>query len=118
MARIIVFRDGQLSHQIDVDQSTLATRDLRVGRDQGSDIVLPDPEKAVSRQHAELRFEHGEYVLLDLGSPNGTWVRGERVSRVVLTSGVRVTIGPYELTLEEPAAEAAPAPGAPAAPAS
>ena len=118
MARIVVFRDGQVSHEIDVDQSMLATRDLRVGRDKGSDIVLDDPEKTVSRQHAELRFEHGEYVLLDLGSPNGIWVGGERVQRVVLNSGVRVTVGPYEITLEERAAEGVPTPGVSAASAS
>ena len=112
MARVVVSRDGQVVDRIVVDPSTLRTHDLRIGRDQGSDIVLDDPEKTVSRQHAELRFDQGEYVLFDLGSPNGTWVGDERVQRVVLTGGGRVRIGPYELSLEETDAKQAQVPAA------
>jgi len=113
MARIVVFRDGEVVERIAVDPSTLSTRDLRIGRDQGSDIVLDDPGKTVSRQHAELRFDQDEYVLFDLGSPNGTWVGNERVQRVVLTEGARVRIGPYELCLETADAKQAKMPEAP-----
>ena len=112
MARVVVSRDGQVVDRFVVDPSTLRTHDLRIGRDQGSDIVLDDPEKTVSRQHAELRFDQGEYVLFDLGSPNGTWVGDERVQRVVLTGGGRVRIGPYELSLEETDAKQAQMPAA------
>ena len=113
MARIVVFRDGEVVDRIAVDPSTLSARDLRIGRDQGSDIVLDDPAKTVSRQHAELRFDQGEYVLFDLGSPNGTWVGNERVQRVVLTEGGRVRIGTYELCLEKADAKQAQMPEAP-----
>jgi pSer/pThr/pTyr-binding forkhead associated (FHA) protein len=49
-----------------------------LGRDVASDIVLGDPE--VSRQHARLTRTPGGYVLEDLGSTNGTFINGERLS--------------------------------------
>ena len=101
MARLLVYRDGILNQDITLDPSTLEARDLRVGRHADSDVVLEDTDKTVSRQHAELRYEHGEYVLLDLGSPNGVWVDGNRVPRIALKNNLRVTIGPYELTIDE-----------------
>lgn len=48
------------------------------GRDVANDIVLGDPE--VSRQHARLTRTPGGYVLEDLGSTNGSFVNGERLS--------------------------------------
>jgi hypothetical protein len=49
-----------------------------LGRDVINDIVLGDPE--VSRQHARLTRTPGGYVLEDLGSTNGSFVNGERLS--------------------------------------
>src|SRR5580704_6364919 len=48
-----------------------------LGRSKESEIQVMDPN--VSRRHAELRREAGEYVLVDLGSTNGIEVGGERV---------------------------------------
>lgn len=33
----------------------------------------------VSRQHAQITYEDGQYILKDLGSANGTWVNGHRL---------------------------------------
>ena len=49
-----------------------------LGRDVANDIVLGDPE--VSWQHARLTRTPGGYVLEDLGSTNGSFVNGERLS--------------------------------------
>lgn len=49
-----------------------------LGRDVVNDIVLGDPE--VSRQHARLTRTPGGYVLEDLGSTNGSFINGERLS--------------------------------------
>jgi len=84
----------------------LTDRDLRIGRGEQNDIVLSDPEKAVSRFHAELRFENGSYVLVDASSPNGVWVDGRRLSEVTLRPGVAAVIGPYTLTLDDAAVPA------------
>jgi pSer/pThr/pTyr-binding forkhead associated (FHA) protein len=87
-------------------QVNLADRDLRIGRDEQNDIVLPDSSKSVSRYHAELRFENGQYVLLDLNSQNGLWVGGRRVPRIPLEPGVPVLVGSYRLVLDPAPADA------------
>lgn len=69
-----------------------------LGRWEGCEIVLPDPE--VSRKHAQIRHEGGRYVLVDLGSRNGTQVNGRRVGRAfLLTDGDELVIAPrFRLT--------------------
>jgi predicted component of type VI protein secretion system len=49
-----------------------------LGRDVANDIVLGDPE--VSRQHARITRTPGGYVVEDMGSTNGTFVNGERIT--------------------------------------
>lgn len=51
---------------------------LRIGRNHGSGLRLSD--STVSRTHAELRHQDGGWVLHDLGSANGTYVNGRRVT--------------------------------------
>lgn len=49
-----------------------------IGRLPECDIALPDPN--VSRRHAEVRRHGNEFVVVDLGSTNGTKVNGTHVS--------------------------------------
>jgi hypothetical protein len=72
---------------------------LQIGRGRDNNIVLPDPQKGVSRVHAELRYENGHYVIVDLQSQNGTWINGRRVDRSELPYGAELAIGDYRLTL-------------------
>ena len=95
MSRLVVFRDRVLQRAIE-----LGGRGLTIGRGQQNDIVLDDPDKVVSRFHAELRPENGDYVLVDLDSQNGTWRDDERVERVTMRPGIAVAIGPYQLVVE------------------
>lgn len=53
----------------------------RIGRDADNHIVLAD--RQVSRHHAVVRHTEQGYVLEDLQSKNGTFVRGRRVSQPV-----------------------------------
>lgn len=46
----------------------------------GRDGTIALPTGAVSRRHAALRYQHGTFFLSDLGSRNGTWVDGQRVT--------------------------------------
>lgn len=62
-----------------------------IGRDKTADIVLKDP--LVSRQHAAIAFDDGEFTLKDLGSTNGTIVQGKMVEQVVLKNKDKFTIG-------------------------
>jgi pSer/pThr/pTyr-binding forkhead associated (FHA) protein len=53
----------------------------------------------VSRHHAELRRDtDGSYLLVDLGSTNGTMVNGERTATAHLRDGDRVGVGAATLT--------------------
>lgn len=54
--------------------------EIVVGRDGGCDVVLTDP--SVSRRHAMLRPVDEGVEVRDLGSNNGVWVRGERLTGV------------------------------------
>jgi hypothetical protein len=64
-----------------------------IGRSDDCDVVLADRE--VSRQHAQVRHEGDRYVLVDLGSKNGTFLNGVRVSSALrLADGDEVRIAP------------------------
>jgi hypothetical protein len=52
--------------------------ELILGRGEECDVVIPD--RQVSREHARIRLEGEGYVLEDLGSKNGTFVNGQRLS--------------------------------------
>jgi predicted component of type VI protein secretion system len=65
---------------------------LTIGRDSTNEIVINDAE--VSRRHARLTFQGGKYVLEDLGSTNGTFVNGQRLSGPrVLKAGEVISFG-------------------------
>ncbi len=65
---------------------------LTVGRLEDSGIVIDD--RLASRRHAEIQRTHGQYVLSDCDSRNGTFVNGERISEPhVLRDGDEIQIG-------------------------
>lgn len=53
-------------------------KSLNIGRSDSNDVVLASPQ--VSRQHAKLNRIGDKIYVQDLGSANGTFVNGERVS--------------------------------------
>lgn len=65
------------------------------GRHPDSDIFLDDV--TVSRRHAEFRRDAGEFVVVDVGSLNGTYVNRDRIDHVALKNGDEVQIGKYRL---------------------
>jgi len=64
---------------------------LSVGRAEDSDIMLGD--LLVSRRHAELLVGDSGVHIVDLGSANGTFVNGRRISRQVLADRDIIGIG-------------------------
>ena len=62
-----------------------------VGRDSAADIHLRDA--SVSRQHAEIRKNDDEWVIIDLKSGNGVLIDGVRTSHDVLLPGQRLQLG-------------------------
>jgi hypothetical protein len=69
----------------------VSDRALRIGRKPGNDLVLADEK--TSGVHAEVVLEGDRHVLRDLGSTNGTFLDGKRVTELVLTPGDVVTVG-------------------------
>ncbi|MBK8996084.1 MAG: diguanylate cyclase [Myxococcales bacterium] len=70
----------------------LDSEEWTLGRHTQSAIVLTDD--GVSRKHARIVRQGDRYVLEDQGSANGTFVRGEKVDRHVLTDGDVFQLGP------------------------
>jgi len=65
---------------------------LTIGRDSANGVSINDAE--MSRKHARLTFQGGKYVIEDLGSTNGTFVNGQRLSGpFVLKGGDVVSFG-------------------------
>ena len=71
---------------------------LLIGRGTNAGLRLDDA--GVSRQHAEVRREGDDVVLVDLGSTNGSAVNGRIVERVRLTPGDRIELGHTVLLYE------------------
>jgi adenylate cyclase len=82
--------------------SLVGTTCWTVGRGDDNSFVLPD--RWISRNHAMLqRMDSGEFYLIDLGSRNGSFVNGRRVSvPVTLHHGDRLTFGQTELEFRYP----------------
>ena len=64
---------------------------LVIGRGRGADVVLA--EVTISRAHAAIGFDAGNFYVQDLGSTNGTMVNGARAEKQVLKDGDEVRMG-------------------------
>jgi pSer/pThr/pTyr-binding forkhead associated (FHA) protein len=70
----------------------LSEGSLTIGRDSTNDVVVLDDSK-VSRTHAEVQFREGRWLLVDLGSRNGSTVNGRRIRQHPLKDGDRIQFG-------------------------
>jgi type II secretory pathway predicted ATPase ExeA len=89
---------GQLVVQLNgrsIQELPLSEGNLLVGRDVSADICLPG--SLVSRRHALIRNTGGSATVADLGSKNGTFVRGQRVTEQRLEPGDIVSLGDFEI---------------------
>lgn len=64
----------------------------------GADVELASP--LCSARHAAIEREGSGHAIRDLGSTNGTFVDGQRVSRAALVKGAVVRIGPFRLVYD------------------
>ena len=68
-------------------------RSLTIGKAPGNDLVLE--KAAISRRHCEIVAQNDTYLVRDLGSRNGTYVEGRRITGPTpLREGSRIDLGP------------------------
>lgn len=101
--------------RLDTQEIVPVDRKLTVGRHPDCDVVVTvnDQSAGISGRHASIELE-GEYAWIeDLGSTNGTWVRGARIAqRTPLLPGERFLLDRLEFefraAVQPAAASAAP----------
>jgi len=77
----------------------LGAQPVSVGRLPECTIPLPDPN--VSRRHCEVRASGSSFIVVDLGSTNGTKVNGARIQgEHTLADGDVVSVGPLSMRFE------------------
>ena len=91
--KLITRKDGEIVSKVEIRNET-----AYIGRSKQNDLVLPNPK--ISRRHAKIHFEDGQWFLEDLRSDNGTRFRGDRILKINIRSGDRFSIGPFEIELE------------------
>jgi DNA-binding NtrC family response regulator len=67
-----------------------------VGRGEGSAVQLSD--LSVSREHCRIQLRGDDYVVVDAGSRNKTYVNDKQIAEHVLTAGDEIRIGSTRLT--------------------
>lgn len=86
------------------------------GKNEGAVIVVNKPQfiigrlpecnlriesKALSRRHAQINVQDGSVTVKDLGSTNGTFVDGKKITEEVeLKNGQTLRVGPLETTVQ------------------
>ena len=88
--KIIVLRDDK-----PIDQITFTGDMAVIGRKSDCDISIKDP--AVSGNHAKIQKINESYMIQDLGSTNGIYLKGRRVKQQIITNEDVVTIGAHKL---------------------
>jgi phosphoserine phosphatase RsbU/P len=83
---VLIYVQGEQQQTVSLNHTPYT-----VGRKVDRDLVIPDPR--VSREHASIVAENGEFFVVDLGSKHGTFVNGERVGRHKLVRNDRLEFG-------------------------
>ena len=87
---LVVRRGPNAGSRFRLDQPVISA-----GRHPDSDIFLDDV--SVSRRHAQFRRENGEYLVVDTGSLNGTYVNRKPAESVALANGDEIQMGKFRL---------------------
>ena len=113
MPKLVLKYEDRILKEIPVTSSPVT-----IGRVPGNTIAIDNP--AVSSQHARVIVEGGQYVVEDLGSTNGTFVKEQAIKKHMLQEGDVIRVGKHTLTFygigKGEVVEEAPAAAAPGAP--
>ncbi len=83
---LVILPKGQPAIKAALDKPVMT-----LGRATDNDIVIERPQ--VSRHHAQIAQENGDFVITDQGSANGLFFQGQRVPKHTLADGDVLTIG-------------------------
>lgn len=82
---------------------TLRGQNLTIGRAPENDLVLPDPDRTISKRHCVLEERNDGFVVIDI-SANGTFLNYGKEplgpEHHPVENGDILSIGPYELIVE------------------
>jgi hypothetical protein len=90
MAKLVISKSDNMLGSRFLDNARIS-----IGRASGNDIQLDDA--AVSKQHAVIEVVGKDHILMDMGSSNGTFVNGGRVSRHLLRHGDVIEVRDFQL---------------------
>ncbi len=104
--RDVLFSTAESAHvrrgKVETTAIKMRGTSMVFGRDVQSDFQIPHP--MVSARHARLTREGNQYFIEDLGSTNGTFVRGRRLpakTNVPIRVGDEISFGSYTLVLND-----------------
>ena len=118
MAKLVILNQGMTGRTLDLNVERAT-----VGRVEENTFQISDG--SVSSRHAEILLRGTDIVVKDLGSTNGTFINGEKISESPLLPGQILRFGQIELKIDDgkpvsaqqAPAQAASAPAAAPAPA-
>jgi pSer/pThr/pTyr-binding forkhead associated (FHA) protein len=99
MAKLVLSFNGQTVREYELDQEVMT-----IGRKTDNDIHIDN--LAVSGNHAKVLTILNDSFIEDLGSTNGTYINGEKISKHALQNGEVISIGKHEITYVNEATEA------------
>ena len=83
---LVQIAGDDLGQQIDLDKG-----EVDIGRDDSCKITVNSD--LVSRQHASVQKLGSAYIVADLGSTNGTFVNGDKITHKKLDDGDQIRVG-------------------------
>lgn len=97
MPAVLTVREAGTERRIVLDARAV------VGRDTDCDVVLSS--RSVSRRHAVVEPAAAGWIVRDLGSANGLFVEGKRLTQATLAPGASLRFGEVEATFESSGAQ-------------
>ena len=93
MAKISV-----IENNVPVNSISLTAGTISIGRAKNNDVRIQD--STISSHHAKIVTFYNASYIEDLGSTNGTFVNGKRVTKQTLKPGDIITLGALSLKVE------------------
>lgn len=85
-AKLVIVKSNALEEDI-----VLKDEEIVIGRDEEADLTVDDDR--LSRKHCKISQDGGQFVISDLGSSNGTFVNGVKVTEKTLENNDKIQIG-------------------------